>query len=123
MKEKTLREVRQGRELFVDHHDPDGNMPMSLPSVVYSRRIWPPGRQTRHTTATMWLAPGENPEWVARQLGHANVEMLFKVLHLLMRKETVEEIAGEYLSGREPVESPLEGIEGYARLSNGNNHS
>jgi integrase len=35
--------------------------------------------QTRHTTATMWLASGENPEWVARQLGHANVEMLFKV--------------------------------------------
>ncbi len=27
----------------------------------------------------MWLASGENPEWVARQLGHANVEMLFKV--------------------------------------------
>ena len=27
----------------------------------------------------MWLASGENPEWVARQLGHANTEMLFKV--------------------------------------------
>ena len=35
--------------------------------------------QTRHTAATMWLASGENPEWVARQLGHANTEMLFKV--------------------------------------------
>jgi integrase len=35
--------------------------------------------QMRHTAATLWLAAGENPEWVARQLGHANTEMLFKV--------------------------------------------
>lgn len=34
--------------------------------------------QTRHTAATFWLAAGENPEWVARQLGHASTEMLFK---------------------------------------------
>lgn len=34
--------------------------------------------QTRHTTATLWLGAGENPEWVARQLGHTNTEMLFK---------------------------------------------
>lgn len=34
--------------------------------------------QTRHTCATLWLAAGENPEWVARQLGHTNTEMLFK---------------------------------------------
>lgn len=35
--------------------------------------------QTRHTAATLFLASGENPEWVARQLGHSNTEMLFKV--------------------------------------------
>ena len=35
--------------------------------------------QTRHTAATLWLASGENPEWVARQLGHANTQMLFTV--------------------------------------------
>lgn len=34
--------------------------------------------QTRHTTATLWLASGENPEWVARQLGHTTTEMLFR---------------------------------------------
>jgi hypothetical protein len=34
--------------------------------------------QTRHTTATLWLASGENPEWIARQLGHANTAMLFQ---------------------------------------------
>jgi len=35
--------------------------------------------QTRHTAATLLLASGENPEWVARFLGHASTEMLFKV--------------------------------------------
>jgi integrase len=54
------------------------------------RRIWYPTlkkaglasrtpRHTRHTAATLWLASGENPEWVARQLGHANTAMLFNV--------------------------------------------
>ncbi len=35
--------------------------------------------QTRHTAATLWLACGENPQWISRQLGHASTEMLFKV--------------------------------------------
>jgi integrase len=35
--------------------------------------------QTRHTAATLFLASGENPEWVARTLGHSTTEMLFKV--------------------------------------------
>jgi integrase len=35
--------------------------------------------QTRHTAATLWLAAGENPEWIARQMGHANTQMLFTV--------------------------------------------
>ncbi len=35
--------------------------------------------QMRHTAATLWLAAGENPEWVARQLGHSSTEMLFRV--------------------------------------------
>ncbi len=35
--------------------------------------------QTRHTAATLWLASGENPEYIARQLGHTNTEMLFRV--------------------------------------------
>lgn len=34
---------------------------------------------TRHTAATLWLAAGENPEWIARQMGHATTEMLFRV--------------------------------------------
>src|SRR5690554_241845 len=35
--------------------------------------------QTRHTAATLWLASGESPEWIARQMGHATTEMLFRV--------------------------------------------
>ena len=38
-----------------------------------------PAYQTRHTAATLWLSAGENPEWIARQLGHSTTEMLFRV--------------------------------------------
>ncbi|MDD1791520.1 site-specific integrase [Enterovibrio sp. ZSDZ42] len=53
-------------------------------------RIWKPALnqmgfdyrrpyETRHTAATLWLAAGEAPEWIARQMGHANTKMLFEV--------------------------------------------
>ena len=35
--------------------------------------------QTRHTAATLWLAAGESPEWIARQMGHTSTQMLFSV--------------------------------------------
>lgn len=35
--------------------------------------------QTRHTAATLWLAAGENPEWIARQMGHTTTKMLFTI--------------------------------------------
>jgi len=35
--------------------------------------------ETRHTAATLWLASGENPEWIARQMGHTTTEMLFRI--------------------------------------------
>lgn len=35
--------------------------------------------QSRHSAATLWLAIGESPLWIARQLGHTSTEMLFKV--------------------------------------------
>ena len=55
-----------------------------------SKRVWHPllrylglkarrPYETRHTAATLWLASGENPEWIARQMGHSNTEMLFRV--------------------------------------------
>ena len=35
--------------------------------------------QTRHTCATLWLSAGENPEWIAKQMGHSTTKMLFEV--------------------------------------------
>lgn len=35
--------------------------------------------QTRHTAATLWLAAGESPEWIARQMGHTSTKMLFGI--------------------------------------------
>ena len=35
-------------------------------------------RWTR-SAATLWLASGEAPEWIARQMGHTSTEMLFRV--------------------------------------------
>ncbi len=35
--------------------------------------------QTRHTTASIWLASGESPEWIAKQLEHTTTEMLFRI--------------------------------------------
>ena len=56
----------------------------------FTDRVWSPllrhlglkprrAYQTRHTAATLWLASGEAPEWIARQLGHSSTEMLFRV--------------------------------------------
>ena len=65
----------------------EGN-PLNYNNVA--KRVWHPllrrlglaprkPYQTRHTAATLWLAAGENPEWIARQMGHATTEMLFRV--------------------------------------------
>ena len=35
--------------------------------------------QTRHTFATVALAFGENPTWIASVMGHCNAEMILKV--------------------------------------------
>jgi integrase len=56
----------------------------------FTNRVWHPllkelgfrkrrPYQTRHTAATLWLAAGESPEWIARQLGHTTTKMLFTV--------------------------------------------
>ncbi len=56
----------------------------------FTKRVWYPllrylglrqrrPYHTRHTAATLWLAAGETPEWIARQMGHSTTEMLFRV--------------------------------------------
>ena len=62
----------------------------ALSHVNVTKRVWYPlleelglrkrrPYQTRHTAATLWLAAGESPEWIARQMGHTTTEMLFRV--------------------------------------------
>jgi integrase len=61
-----------------------------LDNKNFTDRVWAPllrhiglklrrPYQMRHTAATLWLASGEAPEWIARQLGHSSTEMLFRV--------------------------------------------
>ncbi|UGB47518.1 site-specific integrase [Frateuria edaphi] len=61
--------------------------PVDTTNFVY--RVWKPllerleipyrrPYEMRHTCATLWLAAGEAPEWIARQLGHTTTEMLFR---------------------------------------------
>ncbi|NCN44229.1 MAG: integrase [Piscirickettsiaceae bacterium CG_4_9_14_3_um_filter_43_564] len=79
-----------------DHRNPECEMvfhanngaPVHTPNFL--RRVWTPllnylgikyrkPYQTRHTAATLWLAAGENPNWIARQMGHSTTNMLFSV--------------------------------------------
>ncbi len=56
----------------------------------FTKRVWYPllrhlglalrrPHQTLHTAATLWLAAGEAPAWIASVLGHSSTEMLFRV--------------------------------------------
>ena len=82
----TQAEVTRGRSEFVfanregapfDHNNVTKRVwyPLLRHLGLKKRRPY----QTRHTAATLWLASGENPLWIARQLGHSSTEMLFKV--------------------------------------------
>jgi integrase len=62
----------------------------TIDAVNFANRVWypllrhlglkqRPPYQMRHTAATLMLAAGENPEWVASVLGHTTTEMLFRV--------------------------------------------
>ena len=60
-----------------------------IDEVNFTNRVWYPllrhlglerrrPYQMRHTAATLMLAAGESPEWIARILGHTTTEMLFR---------------------------------------------
>lgn len=85
----TLKQRYQQRdpELELVFHANNGS-PIHAPNFL--RRVWKPllnylklpyrkPYQTRHTAATLWLAAGENPNWIAQQLGHSTTTMLFNV--------------------------------------------
>jgi integrase len=88
--------VREAIEVQLKMRDPD--VPWVFPTRAggpidahnFTNRVWYPllrfleldkrrPYQTRHTAATLMLASGENPEWIARTLGHSNTDMLFRV--------------------------------------------
>lgn len=85
----TLWERFQHRNKDTDlvFHANNGS-PIHTPNFL--RRVWTPllaylkikyrkPYQTRHTAATLWLAAGENPNWIAKQMGHSTTHMLFTV--------------------------------------------
>ena len=80
------KSLNNGKSSFVFYNRDGGPLDYRL----VNKRVWHPllrflglkprrAYQTRHTAATLWLSAGENPEWVARQLGHSTTEMLFRV--------------------------------------------
>lgn len=69
--------------------------------------------QLRHTCATLWLSAGENPLWIARQLGHSSVEMLFRVYARWVKDVTRNDgSAFEKLLATEVLPGEREGGEG-----------
>ena len=84
----------------------------------FTNRIWYPllrflgierrrPYQTRHTTATLMLAAGENPEWIARLMGHANTQMLFTVYSRFVPNLTRQDgLAFAGLIGERTAEAP-----------------
>ncbi len=86
---KTLlaRYAKRNPDINWVFHSAKGN---PIDAHNFANRIWHPllkrlnlkkrrPSQTRHTAATLLLASGENPEWIARILGHSSTEMLFKI--------------------------------------------
>lgn len=60
---------------------PKTNPPIAHPLVNFRVRKWRINKERhrcRHTAATLWLAAGESPEWIAKQMGHTTIEMLFR---------------------------------------------
>ncbi|MEA1988607.1 MAG: site-specific integrase [Pseudomonadota bacterium] len=85
----TLQERYKNRDVSCEmvFHANNGS-PVHTPNFL--RRVWTPllaylkikyrkPYQTRHTAATLWLAAGENPNWIAKQMGHSTTTMLFSV--------------------------------------------
>lgn len=84
LKEQYLATGKTGNYVFCNNN----KQPLDHNNVT--KRVWYPllsflkldkrrPYQSRHTAATILLASGENPEWIARFLGHSSTEMLFSV--------------------------------------------
>ena len=82
--------IQQKRSTHKNGYVFSNNLGNPISTNAVNKKIWKPTLkclglqerrvyQTRHTAATLWLAAGENPEWIARQLGHSNAQMLFRI--------------------------------------------
>ena len=82
LKEQQAVTYKRSDYVFCSHN----GEPLDYNNV--NKRVWHPtlkilglkkrnAYQTRHTAATLWLAAGESPEWIASQMGHATTKMLF----------------------------------------------
>lgn len=82
---------------------------LALLNIPYRRPY-----QTRHTAATLWLAAGENPTWIAKQMGHSNTEMLFKVYSRYVPNLTrqdgsaMDKLISQNLSIHQPEQDEIE---------------
>lgn len=98
--EESARDIPMSDEVYAalkEQHKRTGKLdlvfcsgsgePLSINNVC--KRVWypllallkipkRPPYQTRHTAATLWLAAGENPLWVAQMLGHSDSAITHK---------------------------------------------
>jgi integrase len=117
---------RDGNSELVFHAN--NGSPVHTPNFL--RRVWTPllaylklkyrkPYQTRHTAATIWLAAGENPNWIAKQMGHSTTTMLFSVyaryVPNLTRRDgsAMERLLASNIDGFHiPIDSAEESIDG-----------
>lgn len=81
-----LKEISYGRSKYViikphgtDPYSDSNSWSNAWVRTLVKAKVKPRNSyQTRHTFASLLLSQGENPLWVARQMGHKNTEMIFK---------------------------------------------
>jgi integrase len=110
LREQWLRSGGGGEYLFINVC----GGPVDLKN--FTSRVWHPllrqlgirARKfycARHTYASLMLGAGENPAWIARQMGHETVEVLFRVYgHLIPDLREADGAAFDRLMANAPVE-------------------
>ena len=79
--------------------------------------------ETRHTAATLWLGAGENPTWIAKQMGHSNTEMLFTVYTRYVPNLTRQDGSAmeRLIASNIQIKTPVQGIH-FNLMANELNH-
>lgn len=85
--------------------------------------------QMRHTAATLWLASGESPEWISKQLGHGSTEMLFRVYSRYVPNITRQDgsaidrlLSSRFACGDISINSPTAHVDGHVRAGQTHSH-